>query len=177
VTIIRPPSVYGPRDAEIFHFFKFMSLGFNLTVGKIDQLINIVHVDDLAKGIVQAAFSKKSVGNIYFLCDKTPYKWSKIADMTAVILEKKYFTIRFPYFVAYGLSSFLELMSKLSGKATILNREKMNEIKEPYWVISSAKAEKDLSFQTDYSLAVGLRNTIEWYWDNSWLKSTQKTFK
>lgn len=177
VTIVRPPSVYGPRDVEIFRFFKNMNLGFNITVGNVDQLINIIHIDDLAKGIVQAAFSQKTIGNIYFLCDPTPYKWSEIADMTADIFEKKYLSIRFPYFVAYVLSTFLELISKISGKATILNREKMSEIKQPYWVISSAKAQHDFRFRTDYSLEAGLRNTIEWYKNIGWLKSNKQTVK
>ena len=40
-----------------------------------------------------------------------------------------------------------ELYGKLSNKAVMLNRDKMNEIRQPHWVCSSARTRKDLDWE------------------------------
>ena len=79
VTIVRPCAVYGPRDSDILNFFRTLKYGFNLMVGKVDQLVNVVYVEDCAQGIIRATFSEKTVGKIYFICEEQPYYWSQFA--------------------------------------------------------------------------------------------------
>ncbi len=169
VTIIRPPAVYGPQDRDVLQFFKAIKLGLNVMIGRIDQLVSIVYAEDLATGIVQAAFAAPASGKTYFLCDETPCRWSELARLSSTIMNKKYLTIHLPYFLVYGLSWFFEIFAGLSGKQNIINRDKMKEIEQPYWVISSRRAQKDFSYETKYPLPAGLEKTISWYLKNGWL--------
>ena len=169
VTVIRPPAVYGPRDTDIYLFFKYLRNGFNLSIGKVDQLLSLVFVDDLARGIVDAIFASKAINNLYFLCDDTPYRWSYVAQFVADYMNKKYFNLNIPYFIAYALAFVLEKYAVWTNRTTILNREKIYEIKQPYWVISPEKAKKDLLYKTDYPLKEGIKHTIQWYEENKWL--------
>ena len=169
VTIVRPPAVYGPRDDGVYNFFRLIKYGINPMIGHTDQLINLVYVEDLARGIVQAAFSPQAVGRTYFLCDETSYRWSEVARLTAQIMNKKYITIKLPYTLIYILSFFLEKIAAFSGVTTILNRQKMNELKRPFWVISPQRAQSDFNYRTSVQLAEGIERTVRWYRDNHWL--------
>jgi nucleoside-diphosphate-sugar epimerase len=169
VTIVRPPAVYGPRDDGVYNFFRLLNHGLNLMIGNTDQLVNLVYVEDLARGIVQATFSPKTIGNCYFLCEDTAYHWSEMARITARILNKKYITIKIPYRLTYILAFFLEKLAGIAGTTTILNRQKMKELKQPYWVISARRAQLDLNYQTKVPLAEGIEKTIRWYKEFGWL--------
>jgi nucleoside-diphosphate-sugar epimerase len=169
VTIIRPPVVYGPRDTDVFLIFKYINKGINLRVDKIDQLVSIVYVEDLVKGIVEAACSPQTSGKIYFLCEDTGYRWSQIVGLAGEILNKKCLTVKVPYIIAYALAFAIEKAISLTNKSTILSREKMREIKHPYWVVSPQRAMKDFSYQTGYPLSDGIRHTLKWYKENGWI--------
>lgn len=169
ITIVRPPAVYGPRDDGVYNFFRLINHGINLMIGKTDQLINLVYVEDLARGIVQAAFSPKSAGNCYFLCEENSYHWSEVARFTAQIMNKKYITIKIPYLLTYILAFFLENLVGFAGTTTILNRQKMKELKQPFWVISPRRAQVELDYQTQVPLAEGIAKTVRWYKDFHWL--------
>ncbi len=169
VTIVRPPAVYGPRDTDILNFFKNLKAGFNLTVGKVDQWLSLVYVEDLARGILQAGFAENSSGRTYFLCEDRAYFWSQVSRVATDILGKSVRTIHVPYGVAYLVASILELVGKISKRPTILNRQKMKEIRQPYWGISNLRARKELGYRTNFPLEEGIRRTIEWYGKMGWL--------
>jgi dihydroflavonol-4-reductase len=169
ITIIRPPSVYGPHDTDVYHFFRFLKKGINLMVGKVDQLVSLVYVEDLIQGILDAAFSDNTKRQIYFLCEKTPNHWSEVAQISSKILERNYITIHLPLPLAVGVANIFEISSKITRKPTILNRQKINEIKQRYWTVSSDKARRDFGYQTNFPLESGIKKTIDWYKNNHWL--------
>ncbi|HFE63951.1 MAG TPA: NAD-dependent epimerase/dehydratase family protein [Caldithrix sp.] len=169
VTIVRPPAVYGPRDTDVLHFFKGLKKGWNLQVGNVDQYVSVVYVKDLAAGIVQALFSDKSTGKLYFLCEEPPRYWSQVARLAADIMQVSYRTLRIPYRLAFGISYLLEMLSRFRSSTTILNRQKMLEIRQPFWGVSCKRAQTDFAYQTNFPLAEGIRETITWYRQNGWL--------
>jgi nucleoside-diphosphate-sugar epimerase len=169
ITILRPPAVYGPRDRDVLNLFKSIKLGINLMVGKTDQLVSIVYVKDLARGIVQATFSENSVGKTYFICEEKAYHWSHVVKLIADQMNKKFITIKLPLPVARLIAFFMEMSAKITRGKTILNREKMLEINEPYWVISPHKARQDFNYSTQYPLYQGIENTLKWYQEKNWI--------
>ena len=169
ITIIRPPAVYGPRDRDVLNFFKNMKRGINLQVGNVDQLVSLIYAEDLAEGIIRAAMSNTSAGETYFLCEEPPYRWSHFARVSAEVMGKKYVTVRIPYFLAFGIAMILEATSRIQKKPTILNRQKMREIKQPYWAITCQKAKNHFAFQSNVALPEGIARTVNWYRKEGWL--------
>jgi nucleoside-diphosphate-sugar epimerase len=55
LTIIRPPAVYGPRDRAFLPVFRLAASGFLLYPAGRPRYASLVHVEDLAEGIIQAA--------------------------------------------------------------------------------------------------------------------------
>ena len=169
ITILRPPAVYGPRDTDVFEVFKNIQHGINLKVGGIDQLVSIIHVHDLARGILLTAESPQSHGQTYFICNDQPIAWSQVTAMLSEIMQKKVLTIPIPYSVAYGVSGVIELIARLRKKPTILNRQKMKEVNARYWVISNEKIKAELGFEPRVPLYEGLKETWQWYRNMGWL--------
>lgn len=169
ITIVRPPAVYGPRDTDVLYFFKNLKKGWNIKVGNIDQFVSVVYVKDLAEGIVQAGLSDKSTGKIYFLSEERAYFWSQVADVAADIMNIRYRTLKVPYALAYLAAGLLEAAGRLQKKPTILNRQKMLEVKQPFWGISPARAMRDFHYRTHHPLPLGIRETLQWYREAGWL--------
>jgi nucleoside-diphosphate-sugar epimerase len=51
----------------------------------------------------------------------------------------------------------------------MLNRDKINEIRQPHWVCSSARTRKDLHWEPRVNLREGMAIAARWYQDNGWL--------
>lgn len=169
ITIVRPSSVYGPRDTDVYYFFKNIRKGLNLQVGGTNQLVSLVYVEDLAAGIIAAAFSPHTVNETYFLCEEPPYHWSFVAEVTSDVMQVNYRTIKVPSILASGVAGIIEFISQWQKRPTILNRQKIREVKQPFWAISSQKAKNDFDYQTTFPLREGITKTIRWYEQKGWL--------
>ena len=169
VTILRPPTVYGPRDTDVFEVFKSVQNRLNLKVGAHDPIVSIIHVWDLARGIIRAAEHPKSTGEIYFIANEDPCRWSSVIKMLEDKMSRKVLNIPVPYPVAYGVGGVVEVFSKISGKPSILNRQKMREVNAGFWVLSVEKIKAELGFACEISLDEGFQNTLDWYRSEGWL--------
>ena len=169
ITILRPPTVYGPRDTDVLEVFKTVKAGVNLKVGGKDPEVSIIHVFDLARGIITAATDNRATGQIFNICNPEPCVWSDVISILQGIMNKKVLNIPVPYAAAYAFAGIMELGAKLTGKPSILNRQKMIEVNAARWVYSSEKIRRILGFETEISLPKGLEDTYRWYLENKWL--------
>src|SRR5690606_19086867 len=79
IVIVRPPSVYGPREADIYTMFQAAQRGVFPVLGsgrKPD--VSLVHVRDLVAGMVQAAEAPNATGRTYFLGSADFYSWREV---------------------------------------------------------------------------------------------------
>ena len=61
------------------------------------------------------------------------------------------------------------LVSRLSGRAHMLNLQKYREIRAPGWVCDVARLREETGFVAPTSLEQGLVETIRWYREMGWL--------
>ena len=169
VTIVRPPAVYGPRDKDIFEFFKTVSKGLQPVVGFSEKFVSLIHVSDLVRGFVMAGESERAAGNTYFISSRTTYGWSEIGRITKTIMEKKVLRIRIPEAGVYCIAAVAEVMAKFSPKPALINFEKARDMVQDYWTCDPSKAKRDFGFEEQISLEEGIRNTVEWYRKAGWL--------
>lgn len=169
-TIIRPGGVYGARDVDYFNLFKSIHKRINPFFGNKGKHHAIIHVDDLVNGIMDAAFSENTEGKNYYLCNDESVSWGNLQSKIIKAVDKKVFTIRFPSFFMNVAAFFGELYSKLSGKPSLLNRQKLKLSKPDFWVFSNQKAKDDFGFNPSIALEEGIKKTYEWYIKNGWLK-------
>ncbi len=169
VTIVRPPAVFGPRDTDVLDFFKTVKLGLIPRIGGSDKYVSLIYVKDLVRGIWLAGTRAKAIGKTYFIANPRPYSWTQMAELALKIFNKKGIPIRIPVLLLKGVALVSESWAQFSGKTTILNRQKVIEMKQNFWVCSPRRAKQDLRFEAKYSLEDSFKETIDWYKEKGWL--------
>jgi dihydroflavonol-4-reductase len=167
--ILRPSAVYGPRERDIYTFFKLLSKRIKPCLPSKDQHISLCYVEDIIQAILLAAQVKGSSGEIFFLSDGQDYRLEEIGDVFAQAMGVNTFCIPVPEWMIIGMASFSEYLSKLSGKPPLLNKGKVEEILQRNWVCDITKAKTALGFEPHISLAQGAKLTFEWYKKENWL--------
>ena len=81
--ILRPSAVYGPRDRDIYAFFKLLSKRINPCLSGQDQHISLCYVRDIIQAILLAAEAQESSGEIFFLSDGHDYRLEEIGNAFA----------------------------------------------------------------------------------------------
>lgn len=169
LTIIRPPSVYGPRDTEIFLYFKWINRGLALLPGLRARYAHLIYVKDLVRGMVQATESDKTVGQTYFLAEGRACSWQEISRLIAQSLNRKPITLPVPIFMARFSALLSEAGALVTNRATIFNRQKVVEMSQRYWTVSTEAARRDFGFACQFDLPRGISETAKWYKENGWL--------
>jgi nucleoside-diphosphate-sugar epimerase len=170
ITIVRAPAVYGQRDTAIFDYFKAVSKGVAALIGFDDKRLSLIHVEDLARGVVDAAESPATVGETYFVADEPFYSWVEITDVTKRALGKKnVLTLRVPHALVMGAAGLSEFFGKFSAKPPVFNYEKGLDFVQKYWIGSVEKAKRDFGYASRLGLEIGIPKTIQWYKEKKWL--------
>jgi len=171
ITIVRPPAVYGQRDTEILTFFQAVNRGLAPLIGFDDKRVSLIHGLDLSNGIIAAGESPNTVGKPYFISSEKFYSWEEIGEITRNILGKKnVLKIRIPHPLVFAIAGISGFLNRFSKKPSVLNYEKGKDITTPYWICSIENAKKDFNFREQFSLEEGIRQTVEWYKEQKWLK-------
>jgi nucleoside-diphosphate-sugar epimerase len=170
MTIIRPSAVYGPRERDVFTFFKAVSKGICPIVGTTDgPVLSLVHVDDVVRGMADAAESPATQGETYFLGSETFYSWSDVKQAATSALNRWALTIAVPPFLIGPVGTAVEFAGKVTGSYPPLNREKAREIRHACKMCSIEKAKRDFDYEQRVSLDDGIKETIGWYKKMGWL--------
>ncbi len=168
ITIIRPPAVYGPRDKALLIYFKLVKKRIKPIIGN-ENKVSVVGVQNLAAGIIAATFHPNAVGQRYFIADDGDFTWSQLADLIAAALQKRPFTIKIPAWMVRLLANLSTVYSAVSKKPAILNREKILEMEQPFWLVSNRKAKKEIQYFPLLSTERAIKETADWYIKNGWL--------
>jgi nucleoside-diphosphate-sugar epimerase len=169
VVILRPSSVYGPRDVDVYELFRWASRGLTLEMTGGDRHLNLCYVEDLAAALLLSAELKTSSGSVYFVAENRSYSWS---EFRAVLLSTggvKARTIKLPYGAAYLIGLVSEIGSVFTNRPALANRQKVREAAQRYWLCDVGKIENDLRFRAEYPLQKGLELTWQWYRKSGWL--------
>lgn len=167
--ILRPSAVYGPRDRDIYAFFKLLTKRIKPCLSGQDQHISLCYVQDIIQAILLAAEAQESSGELFFLSDGHDYRLEEIGDIFAQAMGITPVCIRLPEWMIFGIASFSEYLSKLSGKPPLLNKGKVEEMIQKNWVCDITKAKILLGFEPQFKLLQGAKLTFEWYRKENWL--------
>ncbi|MDB4920404.1 NAD(P)-dependent oxidoreductase [Mucilaginibacter sp.] len=166
-TILRPTGVYGPRDRDIFIFFKQLNNRIEPYIGNFEQNLSLIYVSDLAKAAIKALYAGNK--KTYNLSDGSFYNRYELGNITKEVLNLKTVKFHLPVNFVKLIANIAEKVSSLSNKASVLNVEKLNELMAVNWNCDIAQAKADLGFSPLYDLRSGVIETLKWYKANNWL--------
>jgi nucleoside-diphosphate-sugar epimerase len=169
LVILRPPAVYGPRDRDILIFFKLIRWWLSPTIGSQDRFFSLAHVRDVAQ-ITRSILDQFNAGfRIYHVTDGAIHRWQEVADTIAQVLHRRPIKFHVPMGLAVAASRLISKWSNVAGRVATLNREKLDDLLQKYWLISSRRAETELGYAPQYDLQSGVEMTARWYEEKGWL--------
>jgi len=169
VTILIPPAVYGPRDRDIFTYFKLAKTGIVPFIGREERSLSLIHVKDLARAAVACLTAPHAAGRAYFVTDGETHTWKSMAAEISRAMKAAPVSLQIPRFIARGVAAAAQAASLLTRRPPLLGVEKMRELLQLSWTCSSEKIRRELGFEIAYPLARGEADTYSWYVENGWL--------
>jgi nucleoside-diphosphate-sugar epimerase len=163
VTVFRPPVVFGPADTDVLHFFRTVARGWLPIVGHDRKRVSLVYAADLAVAMADAVVSNATVGKSYYPCYTEAYRWSELGRIAARALGRKCRVVVLPLSAVRLVALAAELAGRIRRRPTILNLEKVREMRAPYWVCSPSDAMHDFGFRPRTAIHEAFRETIDWY--------------
>lgn len=168
-TIIRPPAVYGPGDVDNFELFRLAERRLNVFYGNRASHMSAIYVDDLVRGIREAAEHANTRGKGYFLSDGQPLTWEDYQARIVAATGKPALTLSFPAFVVDVAAAFGELATSFDKKPRLFNRQKAIMGKQVAWTCRHDRAMADFGYQPKVTLEEGVARTLEWYRQQRWV--------
>lgn len=168
LTIIRPPTIYGPRDRETLLLFRSVAMGVR-PVLPIRSEVSVIHATDLAEGIVLAATHPAAVGATYFLSADDVLSIDDLLQQIALAVGRRGVEVPVPAWALRGAARAAEALRGFGIVSLAFDRWKAEEILTGFWACSNARARTELGFAPRVPISDGLAETARWYRKIGWL--------
>jgi len=168
-TIVRPPTVYGPRDREVLKVFRLARLRIAPVFGDGGQELSAVHGADLADALVAAGTAPGTIGRLYYACHAEVLTSGGFVRAIAAAMGRRVTVVGVPRGVARALLTITEAGARVTGTPTILTRDKAHEFFQPAWTGDPEPLARDAGWRARHDLRSGLADTYQWYRSAGWL--------
>jgi nucleoside-diphosphate-sugar epimerase len=160
IVILRPTMVYGPGETRNkAKLFQLIQEGYFTIIGKGNNLMSILYIDNLIDAILLAS-SKGKPNEVYIISDKRPYTMNEFVCTIA-----KELGVKKPKHIPLWLAKLGALFFKLSrivGIKPLLTLDRINNLTSNH-SFDITKARKKLGYEPRIDLKEGVKRTIEWY--------------
>lgn len=169
VTVVRPPTVYGPRDRDVLEMFRWVRYGLHPVIGPPDKTLSMVHVLDLVRGIATAAVDPRAAGRTYYVSNELTYRYDDLIKLIAGIVGRHPVKVRLPIPVLFAVAGVVEAISFFGPRPALLSVDKVRDMAQQHWVCDPGLIGRELDFHASIPLEDGFRDTYRWYRDHGWL--------
>jgi len=166
--ILRPSSIYGPKDHEFLPLFKMAKKGILTLPGNGKNVLNLIYVQDFINAIL-ASLKSSQVNKTYHVCGGGIYSQKEVAQTALKISQKKGVIVKIPAFLAKGFGYFNTFLGKIRGKPFLLNHQKIKEALQKAWIMDCSKISQETNYQPQVLLEQGFLQTYQWYQEEGWL--------
>jgi nucleoside-diphosphate-sugar epimerase len=166
--ILRPPAVYGPRDAEFLRLFKAVKHHLLPKPGGA-QALSLVFVKDLAEAVVTCLTHPAAAGRTYSVASREVVTAQTMAKEIAAQMGVWTLPLPLPGVLVSAFCLAQELWSRLTGKPSVLSLQKAAELRAPGWVCDPSLLEREIGCACATTLKSGIAQTLAWYRQHHWL--------
>lgn len=163
--VIRPDQIFGPGDA--LHFGAMaerMLSGRGFIVGRGDNRMPFVYVDDVVRGLLLALDHDKATGNAYNITSDSPLTQREMLEAIAEDVGARPPSRRVPYGALYAAGYLAE---RLAGVLPAMRRPPLTRLGVAFFGTDNQYAMGKARSELGYEPAVGLREAVrrssEWY--------------
>jgi dihydroflavonol-4-reductase len=165
--IVNPATTIGPHDARPTPTGKIIiAAATGRMPAFVDTGLNLVHVDDVARGHV-AALRRGRIGERYILGGENVRFERMLADIAA-LTGRRPPRLRIPWYAALPIAWAAEAASRVTGREPLASLEGVRHARDRMF-FSSAKAEAELGIRArPYKEA--LADAVEWFRNAGYLR-------
>jgi nucleoside-diphosphate-sugar epimerase len=167
--IVRPPTVYGPRDREVLKVFLMARWGVAPVFGDGSQELSAVHGADLAAALVAAGTAPGTTGKVYYACHPDVVTSAAFVREVGSAMGRRLRLVPVPRSLGRAMLGITEASARLAGQTTILTRDKANEFFQDAWTGDPGPLTRDSGWRAAHDLASGMADTVKWYRSAGWL--------
>lgn len=166
--VVRAPAVYGPRERDLFIYFRLAARGILPVPAGGERWVQLIEVRDLADALVRAAMEPGAAG-VYHVADPTPYRWTDVARLISRAVGCNARQVRLPPGLIRVAAWTTEHAASVVGRASIFNSDKARELMAEGWLCDVSRAQDELGWTPGVELPAGLSAAAEWYRAQGWL--------
>lgn len=168
LTIVRPPTLYGPHDRASLAVFRSARMALTPLLANGPERIAMLHAADAADTI--AALLAARAAGLFALADDRPqgYRMRDIFTEAGRAQGRRPRFVRVPPPLFRGVCGGAALLARASGRAAILSPGKAREMLHPDWSVDPRDM-PPAGLRRSRSLAAGFSQTVAWYRENGWL--------
>ena len=160
--IVRPASVYGPREkGPTLALYKAIKHHAFAMIGGGKNVMHYVYVKDLVRGVRQAQLSKKTLGN-YILAGAEPTQFRDVVRYVAESINEHVPPWHIPVPAALVLGYGLGAVGRATGIKPPLFPSRVRTMTTSYYY-SIEKAKREIHYHPETSFQQGTRVTGAWY--------------
>jgi len=174
-TILRPSGIYGPRNVDDVSYWTITSFAKNslptrFIVGSGRNLIQFVHVKDVAQGFLLAIEKPEiSAGKTYIISDERAYTYEEVYSILSELSNREPPKIHVPKWISAALILPVEVLNMIAGKESFLYHVSTVRSVTQDRAYSIGKAKSELGYLPKHDLRTGLRETVDWYVKNGYI--------
>jgi len=168
-TILRPPSVYGPRDDAFLTLFRTVQRHFVPRFSGGIKALSLVFAKDLAEATVTCLTHPAAGGRTYFIASPEVVTVQGFCREIARQLNVWTLPLWLPVPALWPVCAVTELVCRMLNRPSLLNRQKYRELRLPAWVCDSTRLRNESGVVADTPLGEGIRQTSAWYRGHGWL--------
>jgi len=168
ISIVRISETYGPGDFRLLKLFRALNRRRFFIIGSGLNRRQVIHVRDLARGLLLAAVSPAAVGETFVMAGQEIMTTRDLVEQVARALDRpppRWRAPMWPFLTAAVL--FEQTLSPL-GIQPPLHRRRLDFFRKSF-VFSTAKARDVLGFAPAISFQQGSIETAQWYREQGYL--------
>ena len=166
--IVRISETYGPGDLRLLKLFKGVKTGRYVTVGRGENLHQLIYVDDLSRGLLAACVAPAADRQTIVLAGPEQITTNEMVAAIAAAVGSRRRVLHAPMWpfvtAAYGFEATFSPL----GLKPPLHRRRLDFFRKSF-SFSTARAQQLLGFRAAIDFREGALRTTQWYRENGFL--------
>lgn len=168
LVVARPALVYGQGDRHLLGLFKAIRWGVFRTIGRGENLVHPVYIDDLVEGLMRCLESPAARGRTYHLVGESPVTFRVFCEAVAEAQGRKLPAGGLPEGLARAAGAIMEGVRAVTRVEMPLTRARVDFMTSDR-AYDGSRALEELGFAPKVGLREGMRRTVQWYREQGWL--------
>jgi nucleoside-diphosphate-sugar epimerase len=132
-------------------------------------MVDLIYVKNLVDGICLALETPAASNRLYNIADEAAYTWEQFTRCIHRALGRRAMTVKVPGPLLTAAGWVGQRAAWWTGGEMKLNDQKVREMKEPYWRLSTELVREHLGYRPRFSVERAVSETLEWYRHAGWL--------